>query len=704
MATAALTCLGAAPAVAAGLPEPEDLSTGAFVPGEAIVRFDPSADAADRLAARQAADVAFDEALTGVRAQVVDFDGGVAAAVRRLERQPGVVHAQPNYRYRALAVAAPNDTFFGDLWGLEDPATPNPGVDVLEAWAKTRGAGQVIAIVDTGVDLSHPDLQANLWQRPGGIHGRDFVDGDDDPDDYNFHGTHVAGTAAALAGNGLGVAGVAPQAKIMAVRVLDGDGSGTSSDIGSGIAYAAQNGADVINLSLGGPAGAGDDFMASAVALAAKRDAVVVAAAGNDNSNNDVAPTTPCTLPGANLICVAAVNQAGSRASFSNYGMSTVDVAAPGTSILSAKTDYGAVFSDGFEGGLGAWEAFDWATTSTWSASGTQSVTDSPGDDYVSDADSELSTSVPLDMTSRRGCRVHLALRYDIQPPDGGSLTDVLFVGAVSDDEEAFDVLPFAGQTPSFAGGSYVLEDVSISDLDGRSDVYPFLGLFSDDSIEADGAYADDLSVLCRDDSYLDSKAATGNYVAFQGTSMAAPHVAGVAALVGAADPGAPASQIVQAIQGGGAPLAAPAFTKSGRTADADGAIAAPNPAPVKVAGPLPPPKPNLGGARKRTRVSKRGRFSYLFKATPGMSGSVLFRTHRKVEVSRRAKLTLARRPFTVIRTDGRVAVAVKLSRRQLRILRRNRKLVLDVTATVRNFAGLSAQAQKRLTLLPPKR
>jgi hypothetical protein len=86
------------------------------------------------------------------------------------------------------------------------------------------------------------------------------------------------------------------------------------------------------------------------------------------------------------------------------------------------------------------------------------------------------------------------------------------------------------------------------------------------------------------------------------------------------------------------------------------------------------------------------------------MSGSVLFRTHRKVEVSRRAKLTLARRPFTVIRTDGRVAVAVKLSRRQLRILRRNRKLVLDVTATVRNFAGLSAQAQKRLTLLPPKR
>lgn len=724
LALLALVAL-AVPAVAIGGPTLGDERISAaerpFVPGEVVVRFEPGVTAAERLAARQGADVDLDRTLRVPRTQVVEVDGSVTAAVERLEDQPGVAFAQPNYRYHALAVAPPNDTFFGSLWGLEDPAPPNPGVDVLEGWEVTRGAGQVIAIVDTGVALDHPDLQGNLWTGPGGVHGHDFVDGDDDPDDYNFHGTHVAGTAAAIDDDGLGVAGVAPDAQIMAVRVLDGDGSGSSADIGDGIAYAAQNGADVINLSLGGPSGAGDQFMSSAVSLADQRNAVVVAAAGNDDNDNDANPTTPCTLPQANLICVAAVTQTGALAGFSNFGDTTVDVGAPGTNVLSAKTDYGpgpgAGFSEGFDTDLAAWDTFGnpaWDRTSAFFSAGTHSVTDSPAGDYPADADSELFTASPLNMTAERGCRIHLDVSYDIEPPGpGGVLFDAFFVGAVADtDLDVFDGLPFAGQSSDFDSGSFVSEEVSISDLDGRTDVLPFLAVFADDIVQADGAYADDLQVLCRDDTYLDSLAASGNYVAFQGTSMAAPHVAGVAALVGAADPGAPDTQVVSAIKSSGTPLASlSGTTATGRTVDSDAAIAAalaiPNPPPAKPASPAkpsPPPRPNLAGAKRKLRASKSGRFSYRFKATPGMNGSAVFKTVKKVKVSRRARVTLARRSFSVIRADGVVTVAVRLSKRNLRILERNRKLVLNVIVTVRNFAGLKSQASKRLTLLAPKR
>src|SRR5215207_2215294 len=154
-----------------------------FVPGQAIVRYAAGTDATKRRDVRAAADVQFDQSSTLPRTQLVTFDGSVLDAVARLEHQPRVVDAQPNYRYHALA-AAPNDTYFGNLWGLTGVPV---SVDVLPAWDRSRGAGQVIAIVDTGVDLTHPDLAANLWTGPGGIHGHDFVDNDTVPDDYNLH-------------------------------------------------------------------------------------------------------------------------------------------------------------------------------------------------------------------------------------------------------------------------------------------------------------------------------------------------------------------------------------------------------------------------------------------------------------------------------------------------------------------------------------
>ena len=355
------------------------------------MRFERGTSHADRRDARRSANAELSDALGLPRLQLLEVHGSVSAAVRRLEDQPGVAYAQPNYRYEALAVPEPDDSFFDDLWGLSDPALPDPGVGALEAWEHGKGSGEVIAVVDTGVDLTHPDIAPNLWTNPSpdpssdDLHGYDFVDDDGDPDDYNFHGTHVAGTAAAVSGNALGTAGVAPEAEIMAVRALDGDGSGSTDEIAEGIAYAAEHGAGVINLSLGGPAGE-DEAMSDAVDLAAEEGAVVVAAAGNEGTNNDAEPTTPCTLPQANLICVAALGQGGGLASFSNYGAQSVDIAAPGTGILSAKADYGApLFSNGFEAGTTeAWDTFaengglPWGLSAS-AASGTQSATDSPG-------------------------------------------------------------------------------------------------------------------------------------------------------------------------------------------------------------------------------------------------------------------------------------------------------------------------------------
>jgi thermitase len=585
------------------LPSPGSIGPAAYVPGEAIVRFEHGASRAERREARRAADVTFEDPLLVPGAELVDVEGSVKEAVRRLERQAGVAYAQPNFRYEALAVEAPDDSFFANLWGLSDPGLPKPGVSALEAWEETEGSGQVIAVVDTGVDLTHPDIAPNLWENPApdptdnDLHGFDFVDDDGDPDEFQFHGTHVAGTAAAVSGNATGIAGVAPKAEIMAVRVLDGNGSGASADIGAGIAYAAENGADVINLSLG-RSGAGDKAMSDAIDLAAANDAVVVVAAGNEGEDNEAAPSVPCVLPQENLICVAALDESGALAGFSNWGDKSVDLAAPGTKILSAKADYGPpVLSDGFEiGSTVAWSTsfsnggLPWSVTPATSASGSRSATDSAVGDYGAAIDpsqfatSELTTVSPVSLSGERGCRLHLRTKYEIEPPaSNGSLFDAFAVGAVGE-AAPFDGLFFAGESFGYPS-SFAREEVSISSMDGRTDVFPIFGVFSDEELEFDGAYVDDVRLICRDETYANAISSVagydqpnaGSYVEFQGTSMAAPHVAGVAALVRAATPGASAVQAVEAILDGTSPMPVPDSSRPTATqgvADACQAIA----------------------------------------------------------------------------------------------------------------------------------
>ncbi|MEU6114318.1 S8 family serine peptidase [Streptomyces sp. NPDC047117] len=212
----------------------------------------------------------------------------------------------------------------GQQWALDALKLP-------AAWQTARGDDVVIAVVDTGVDLDHPDLKSRL------VRGTDVVDDDSDPTDHNGHGTHVAGIAAAATDNGVGVAGGAPGAKVMPVRVLTAAGSGSKEDITHGILWAAEHGADVINLSLGETG-----LMAKllrggalnrAITTAHDEGTVVVAAAGNEG-----AETQPYRLTTPVLV-VGASDQHGKPASFSNFGAEGA-VTAPGVGILSTLPTY----------------------------------------------------------------------------------------------------------------------------------------------------------------------------------------------------------------------------------------------------------------------------------------------------------------------------------------------------------------------------
>jgi subtilisin family serine protease len=245
--------------------------------------------------------------------------------------------------------AVPSDPQYSQLWGMS-------AIDAPAAWNISTGSSSVVvAVIDTGVDYTHRDLAANIWTNPGEIagngidddgngfvddvHGYDFVNNDGNPMDDNSHGTHVAGTIAAVANNGQGVAGVNWTSSIMALKFLDADGSGYLSDAIRAVNYATmmrtQYGVNVrvMNNSWGG--GEYSSALESAIRASGNADILFVAAAGNDATNNDTSPQYPANYSPANVISVAAVDQTDHLASFSCYGASTVDIAAPGVSIYS---------------------------------------------------------------------------------------------------------------------------------------------------------------------------------------------------------------------------------------------------------------------------------------------------------------------------------------------------------------------------------
>jgi subtilisin family serine protease/fibronectin type 3 domain-containing protein len=282
----------------------------------------------------------------------------MADALATYRNDPRVAYAEPNYRIR-IADTYPNDTRFSEMWPLDNNGQTggvvDADIDAPRAWDVTQGSGSItIAVIDTGVDYTHPDLAQNMWINSGEIpgdgldnddngyvddvYGYDFANRDSDPMDDQGHGTHIAGTIGAEGNNGLGVTGIIWDVQIMALKFLDQDGWGLQSDAIEAINYAIANGASITNASWGG-----DPYsqaLYDAITAARDADHVIVAAAGNGNSmgigqDNDTTLFYPASYDLDNIVAVAAHDAGNALGSFSNYGHTTVDLAAPGVSILS---------------------------------------------------------------------------------------------------------------------------------------------------------------------------------------------------------------------------------------------------------------------------------------------------------------------------------------------------------------------------------
>lgn len=523
-AAAALVALGllALPAPAGAATPAATPPAATAVPGELIVLFEEGVDASERAVARDRAGADFERGLGLPGAQIVAVNGSLDDAAARLERQPAVRYAVPNLTVSARA-QAPNDPLFPRLWGLTN-------LGALGAWDLTRGAGQTIAVVDTGVDLVHPDLAANLWSNPGelpngldddgngrvdDLHGWDFADGDDDPSDDHDHGTHVAGTAAAVAGNGVGVAGVAPQARLMAVRVLGAGGSGAMSDVISGVLYAAQEGASVINLSLGAPADPGDAaglaaLWNDAAAQAAAHGALLVVAAGNDASDNDTWPDFPCSATAPTIVCVAALGTDGRfDASYSNRGARSVDLAAPGSAILSTTRPHEVLLRERFDGPGFApgWSPGGWSIQPAGISELGNAAADSVGN-YAVGSHNVLYGSTQVAPGTHRSCLLYYLVRHRLAPGDE------LRIEVVTAEETIAVETVTDGDGSAYWGAERDLYEIPAGPLGVR------FTLVNDGAPPtADGVYVDDVEIVCRGSVHV--AGATDDYGTMSGTSMA---------------------------------------------------------------------------------------------------------------------------------------------------------------------------------------
>ncbi len=330
-----------------------------YVPNELIIKFKSSAANSltaeiNRMAAEAGAVRMRRFSTTGAEHWRLGGTTSVSALLRRYQHDPRVEYVEPNYSVRISAT--PNDPGYtqGFLYGLDQISAP-------QAWDIQTGTNVVIGVIDTGVDRTHPDLLQNIWTNPGEIpnngtdddgngfidddHGWDFVNNDNQPADDNGHGTHVAGTIAALGNNGSGVVGVNWRAQVMPLKFLAADGSGDVARAIAAIDYATENGARLTNNSWGG---SGFSFaLQDAISRANNAGSIFVAAAGNGGAdgigdNNDQLPEYPASYNLQNVISVAATDQNDQLAGFSNFGQTTVDLGAPGVDIVS--TYPGATF------------------------------------------------------------------------------------------------------------------------------------------------------------------------------------------------------------------------------------------------------------------------------------------------------------------------------------------------------------------------
>ena len=407
------------------------------------------------------------------RVQHVKLNKGetVEDALERYRHSPAIEYAEPNYLHQLAAI--PNDAKFTSLWGLHNTGqtvngtvgTADVDIDGPEAWDITTGSSNVIiAVIDSGIAYDHPDLAANMWRNPGetpndgidndrnglvdDVFGYDFRSNDSEPMDpidltagttggNPGHGTHLAGTIGAVGNNSSGVTGVMHTVKLMALKAGGVDSGLPSSAIVQAINYAVRKGARAINASFTRQ-GACSRVEYDALSAANAAGVMVLAAAGNEgvfdlndpidphHLNNDIyekfpsgySVRTDCGSALPNVISVAAITQTGIRAGFSNFGATSVQIAAPGENINSTKPTSNTrdLFLHNFDSNpMGLGYTFSgtnnsWGFTNTVFSSPSTSMTDSPTGNYLNNTFSEATGPV-FSTAGQRGCRLESRLR-----------------------------------------------------------------------------------------------------------------------------------------------------------------------------------------------------------------------------------------------------------------------------------------------------
>jgi len=685
---------------------------GTAVRSEAVVRSRAlDAAGADAPGARRV------EGLPGAWRVPVDEGASAAAVARRLDARADVRWAVPAVPTTMQVI--PNDPLFSNLWGLSNtgqqvsaptPFTGLAGMDlgVMGAWGATRGSADVsVAVVDSGTVMNHPDLVANLRT----ANDRNFVpdaNGEIDPtavEDANRHGTHVAGTIGAVGNNGLGVTGVNWTVGMTTVRACDWMGSCPSQL--EGLAYAGPK-ARVVNLSLGGPS----DLQPSTDVIKANPNTLFVAAAGNDGGDNDVSPQDPCNVPLPNVLCVAAIDASGVLASWSNYGATSVDVAAPGVGIQSAVPNFATVFappitSDG--GGTprpAGWTqtpANEWTWQLTSTGVGYARLEETPAggagvDQWTIEAPGVFNT------LGGQACRMRADLSVILDADYDQELSLAYKVGS-----DPWVPVPNSG-TAGNTNGRFEEWNIDLSMIDDGPRSAPYVKLaFIVQSARTAPQFLTAIAnpeVTC-----IVAQAAGGNYGFSSGTSMATPAVTGVAALLLAKNPNLTAVQMKEAIMSTTVPMASLAGkVVTGGRVDASAALAA-VPAPATPATPATTATPMARALVVRagrtirlrpgaTRVRVPVTCEETGTATCAVTVALRMRVaSRRIEGARWVALGTQR---ATLPAGWRGSVSVPLTRQARAILARHPRVRTTVIAASQKGAAARESVRQQTTLVRP--